>query len=305
LRQTTKDLDIRILRELTSPASFQWDFRESYSKMGKRLGVDGETVRVTLKRSMELGLVEKWRLTPNPELFGCKLAGLQFELDDAARKPKVLSQVQLVEGVMQILDFHGPSIRVIVYFEDDADLRRKMNLIGSITGHEGDAPHWVSKIPPCDVKLKKIDWMIIKSLMQDPRKDADAIAKDVGATNRTVNRRLKRMTEDHVAYLIPVRNVSRSRGTICSYLLSCSENGREAVRDLLRSRNLRVDFVYDSSKGVFIFTLVVDNPSQADDFLKELRLIVGVSDVKMGLMKAFIFVDGWLKRAVAKQVALA
>jgi DNA-binding Lrp family transcriptional regulator len=305
LRRTAKDLDIRILRELTSPASFQWDFRESYSRMGKRLAVDEETVRVTFKRAMELGLVEKWRLILNPELFGCKLAGLQFELDNDARKPRVLSQVQLVEGVMQILDFYGPSIRVVVYFEDDADLRRKNDLIASITGHEGDAPHWVSKTPRCDVKLKKIDWMIIKSLMHDPRKAADAVAKDVGASSRTVNRRLKRMTGDHVAYLIPVRNVSRSKGTICSYLVSCSEKGKEEVRDILESRNLRVDFVFDASKEVFIFTLVVDNPSQAEEVQKELRLIEGVNEVKMGLMKDFIFVDGWLDRAVAKQVALA
>jgi hypothetical protein len=64
------NLETRILRELTSPSSFQWNFRESYAAMGRRLGADEETVRATLGRSVRMGLVQKWRLILNPELLG-------------------------------------------------------------------------------------------------------------------------------------------------------------------------------------------------------------------------------------------
>jgi DNA-binding Lrp family transcriptional regulator len=43
------DLDVRIMKELGNPNSFQWNVRESYSNIAKRIDVDEETVRRRLK----------------------------------------------------------------------------------------------------------------------------------------------------------------------------------------------------------------------------------------------------------------
>jgi DNA-binding Lrp family transcriptional regulator len=66
----TDDLQVRILRELTSPASFRWNVRESYASIGKKLGVDAETVRKRVKRARERGFLQSWRLIPNPDALG-------------------------------------------------------------------------------------------------------------------------------------------------------------------------------------------------------------------------------------------
>jgi DNA-binding Lrp family transcriptional regulator len=297
-----KDFDLRILRELTSPSSFQWDFRESYATMAERLGADSETVRVTLRRAIELGLVKEWRLILNPVLLGRKLAGMQLEVDGAERKARVISQVRLVEGVVQMLDFHGTGLRVVLYFEDEVGLERQMELIKSLAGHRGDAPFWISSLPACDLKLREVDWRIIGQVMHDPRRDAAAVARKLGVSSRTVNRRLRRMSDDKVAYLIPVRDVKKAKGVICSYLILCSEKGRKAAREFLTARPARVDFLYDSTKGIFIVTLVTDNLPEADSLCEQLRSLEGVEEVRMGLLNDFIFVDGWLDQAVARRV---
>ena len=299
----TKDLDIRILKELTSPSSFQWNFRESYSAIAKRLEADAETVRVTLKRSLELGLIQDWRLILNPAILGGKLAGMQLVVDDEERKPQVISQVRLVDGVIEILDFHGTSLRVVLYFQDEFDLERKMKLLKSICGHEGEVHHWVSNLPSCKMRLKEVDWEILSHVLHDPRRDASEVAKESGVSSRTVNRRLRRMTDEKVAYLIPVRNVKKSKGVICSFLVTCSERGRDAIREFLRSRPTRVDFIFDSAKELFIATLIANNPSEAHELHDQLKALEGISRVEMGLLNDFIFVDDWLDRAVARKIA--
>jgi DNA-binding Lrp family transcriptional regulator len=295
-------LDTRILKELTSPGSFQWDFRESYSTMAKRLGADAETVRVTLRRSIEAGLIREWRLILNPELLGHKLGAMQLDVDQESDKPKVLSQIRLVSGVVLILGFHGRGLRVVLYFEDEFDLERKVELIRSICRYEGKVPNWTSSLPKCSLRMKNVDWKILGRVMHEPRKDSSEVARELGVSSRTVNRRLRVMIEGKVAYLIPVRNVKKSRGTVCSFLLFCSEKGRAAVEDFAGSQPQKLDFVYNSAKGIMIATFIVNNISEANELHERLRSLAGVGEVKMGLMSDFIFVDDWLDQAVARRI---
>ncbi|HXW36666.1 MAG TPA: Lrp/AsnC family transcriptional regulator [Nitrososphaerales archaeon] len=299
----TKDLDVRILKELTSPSSFQWNFRESFSTIGKKLGADPETVRATLKRSSQFGLVEKWRLMINPELFGMKLAGVELEAIDEERKSSAVSQLKLVEGVSEIFDFHGKALRVIFYFEDEFTLVRKIELIKSICGFQGTPPSWVSNLPQSGIKLRGIDWRVIKAVLHDPRAKTMVIARGLGVSRRTVNRRLRRLSGAHVAYVIPVRNVKKSRGTFCSFIVFYRGSGLKATMEYLSSRNARIDFVYEAAKGTLILTLVTDNPADADELHRGIKGLEGVSEVRMGLMNDFIFVDDWIDRMVARKVA--
>ncbi len=92
-------LPIRILKELTSPASFQWNFRESYSSIVKRMDIDEETIRVTLKKAIKDGMVTGWRLVINPHPIGQELQGLQIDVNDLGRKKEFIDQLKLIEGV--------------------------------------------------------------------------------------------------------------------------------------------------------------------------------------------------------------
>ncbi len=68
-------LDLRIMKEIGTPQSMQWNVRESYSSIAKRVGVDEETVRKKIKRQEKLGAIQGWRAVIHPNLIGCKGRG--------------------------------------------------------------------------------------------------------------------------------------------------------------------------------------------------------------------------------------
>jgi DNA-binding Lrp family transcriptional regulator len=208
----TGDLPIRILKELTSPGSFQWNFRESYSNLAKKLDADEETVRTALKKALRDGIVSGWRLVINPHLLGQQLDGLQLEVDSVERKAGIISQIRLIEGVVMILDFHGKGLRIVLYYPNAPSLQRRINLISSVCGFSGEIPNWTTPSPKPEMRVGPTDWKILRAIRKDPRKEGASIAKQVGLSTRTINRRLRLMTESQVAYLIPMRDVKLSRG---------------------------------------------------------------------------------------------
>jgi DNA-binding Lrp family transcriptional regulator len=122
----TLQIQTQVLRELTSPASFQWNVRESCARIAKKLGIDEETVRLAVKRAKDSGFVEKWRIFLNPDLLGQKAGAIQVEVN-AVSKVHGISQIRLIDGVVVIFDFHDKGLRVIFNFETDQALERKLN----------------------------------------------------------------------------------------------------------------------------------------------------------------------------------
>jgi DNA-binding Lrp family transcriptional regulator len=267
-------------------------------KLAKKLGVDEETVRIALKKALEAGIVSGWRLVINPHLIGQQLEGLQLEVDSSERKPHVISQLRLIEGVVVIFDFHGKGIRIVVYYQNASSLERKISLIGSICGYSGEVQHWSTPSPKPEIDLKSTDWKVLRVLRKDPRKEVASIAKQVGVSTRTISRRLRQMTESHVAYLIPLRNVKMSRGVICCYLISCSDELKGQIEREIRIRGEHVDFEYASIKDLLLITLLTYNIARAEDLLHHIKNIKGVTEARMDVMKDFIFVDDWLDEVI-------
>ena len=263
------------------------------------MGADEETVRVALKRAVNSGMILGWRLVINPSLLGRRLAGMQLDVEfEPDQKGKTISLIKLVDGVILILDFHGRGIRVVIYYENDKTLARKIELIRSLAGYRKEIPYWETKLPKCTMKLKEIDWKILELVRKEPRRDVLEISSLVETSTRTITRRLKLMNESKVAYLIPIRNVRKSEGLLCSFLIFCEDDRKNLIQELLVSRNLSVDFGYTSATNLFLLTLVVDNLVEAEELLDWIRKLDGVRNVKMELLKDFIFVDEWLDETI-------
>ena len=298
-RAREEDLSIRILRELTSPGSLQWNFRESYSGLARSVGVDEETVRLTLKRAQDAGFVEGWRLVLNPRLLGGSYAGAQLDVGPSLDKRSVISQLSLVDGVFLLFDYLGPGIRVAFYYNGEGSFRRKIELMEEICRCESaSALHWRVGAPPCRLKLRSMDWRILRAIRKNPRRSSSEVAEELGLSTRTVNRRLRLMTQDRVGYLLPIRNVRNSRGVICSFLVMCAEDKKEGINEVARSLARRVDFSYNSVRGICLLTLFADNLIEADEICERLKKMEGVSGVRMGILKNFVFVDGWMDEKV-------
>lgn len=223
-------LDAKIIRELASTP----DFRESYASMAERLGVDEETLRKRVKR-LQGQEFESLQLSLNPSVLGREVVCIELRVDDEARKPAMISQIKLVDGVVQIVDFHGKEVEVVLWHEGEQDLLRKVQLISSICGDE-EAFYWPLEIPRSNHRLRKTDWQILKAMRKEPRKSLLEIAAEIRASVRTVKRRLALMTKENVSFL-PIPSFKKSPTLSISFLVHCPDHTKKKVLDnLLQSK---------------------------------------------------------------------
>ena len=234
----------------------------------------------------------------NPALLGQELRGMQLDVDHQERKKEIIAQLKLIEGVLVIFDFHGKGIRVVFYCPNSSAMERKIKLIAYICGFEAKLHHWYTKLPAPEMRLRQMDWRILQILLKKPRMEILPIARQLGISTRTVNRRLRQMTSSFVAYLIPVREVRKSRGVISCFLITCPEELHALIENEIRARGHKVDFVYTSLTNHFLVTLLMDNLAGAEDLLLSIKNLIGVKEARLDIMKDFIFVDSWLGETV-------
>src|SRR6185295_644298 len=129
---TPDDLDIRILRSLASPASFQWDVRIPFSDVAAGLNVDEETVRNRLQFMEETKFLRGWQLVLNPALLGRESAVVELTVAASESKPTAISRLKLVDGVMFVDDFYGRDLAVTCVYEGAASLQSKVDLFASL-----------------------------------------------------------------------------------------------------------------------------------------------------------------------------
>lgn len=296
------DLDVRIIKELGSPSSLQWNVRETYSGLARRLGVDEETVRRRLKRSQELGSVTGWKTMINPHLLGCEAACLDLNLGGEVKKEKVLSQVLKTNGVVKVLNFRGEGLQLTFYYENKNALKEISNLISTFA-RALDVIVWGIRFPRCDIKISETDWRILDSILDDARKSVGDIAKSTGISPRTIERRLAVMAEGHAVYLQGTPIFKNFAGVSCVFLVYCpSADIKRKIDELILSKVSRVELANTTGDEYSTFAMIFDNLSQADEFTNWIESLEGVASVKMGIMKDLYAVQYWLRMKVRERM---
>lgn len=297
------DLDVRIIKELGSPNSIQWNVRESYSNIAKRIGVDEETVRRRLKRAEERGSLPGWRMMVNPHYLGCDAASLDLEVGDEEKKDRAIAEVRRVDGVIKILDFRGRGLQVTLYYPNVDALKRKTELISSICASP-EPTAWKLVFPDSGVRMTRVDWRILQEMLEDARKSLEGVSESVGMSLRTVERRLTSMRDGRVVYLQGIPNFRLFAGLSCVFLVFCPDPKRKSSVDkLVLSKVGRVELANTSSDQYSTFVMLFDNLSEADDNIKWIRGLDGVDSVRMGIMRDLIVVQDWLRDQIGERIA--
>jgi DNA-binding Lrp family transcriptional regulator len=219
--QTLDSLDARIFSELSGAGSYQWDVRQSYSSIARKLEVDEETVRRRILRAEQRGLLGGWELLLNPYLIGREPVAMELKVagSDNAKKLRVIQQIKLVDGVLFIIDLQGEGLNVVLYCESEQAISRRTALISSISGEKD--PLILRKVgfPRCDLPLTRTDLLILKSLRRDPRKDTAAVASEIGVSARTVERRISVLTANRAFFHLLRPDFRRAEGTVCRVII--------------------------------------------------------------------------------------
>jgi DNA-binding Lrp family transcriptional regulator len=115
----------RVLKELYSPAWLRKGGRDSYVELASKLGVDDQTVRRIIGQMRQSGFLEAWSISLNPHILGLECASVILGAG-ASSKEKLLSQLQLVEGVVAVFSFlKDPSFRVVLFYGGRWGSRKK------------------------------------------------------------------------------------------------------------------------------------------------------------------------------------
>ncbi|MCL5067392.1 MAG: AsnC family transcriptional regulator [Thaumarchaeota archaeon] len=298
------DLDVRIFKELGNPSSLQWNVRETYSNIARRLGIDEETVRRRLKKAEKLGSLPGWRMMINPHIMDCEAACLDLDVGSEETKDRVISEISQIDGVIKILDFRGKGLQVTLYYPDEDALRKKIELIYSLSTSLSVPTVWEVRFPKTDIRMTETDWMIIWAMLDDARKSLGDVSKKVGVSTRTIERRLTKMSEARVVYLQGTPNFKNFAGLSCVFLVFCPNSERKKLVDeAVLSKARRIELANTSAKQYTTFVTAFDNLSESDEFMKWLRSLDGVESVKMGIVKELIVIQDIFRKAINTNVS--
>jgi DNA-binding Lrp family transcriptional regulator len=165
------------------------------------------TVRNRFKRFQEKGFLSGWKVFPNPNLLGYRMMNI---LVDTAPKSKenMIMKLKLVHGIFVILDYHGDSLGIVLFYESDQSLSRTIKLISRITNAENITQFRSFFRSEQTNRLTDTDWAIMRNMEADALKSYVQIAKELGFTARTVKNRLQRLESQHALVVPPVLDIA-------------------------------------------------------------------------------------------------
>ncbi len=296
------DLDLRITREFGSPKSPRWNVRISYADIARRLGIDEETVRLRVKRAQERGFLPTLRLMVNPHLLDCEAVSLELDVGREEAKAKVISQIRLVDGVTDILDYRGTGLQVTLYSPEGEMQSRKIQLLESLCGSPRSAL-WTSRFPRPTMRMRTIDWRILDALREDARRDLAEVAASLGVSVRTVQRRLAAMKEGKAVYLAGTPNVPAVAGIVCCFVVHCPDPPKKRTVDgVIHSTLRRVGAADTSSQDYSAFGMPCENLTAADQILGKLNGLDGVEDASMHILREFVVSQDWLRGEIQRRI---
>ncbi len=295
------ELDVKIIKELGNPNSFQWNVRESYSNIAERIGVDDETVRRRVKQYERQGSVPGWKMMINPYLIGCRAANIHCEVEDQRRKPDVITELKELDGMVKILNFHGSGLLLTLYFHNAETLKDRVHSIASVTDCP-DPKVWELAFPESYIRTRNTDWRIIGAMVEDARRSLKVISEAVGLSVRTVEKRLNELSESYALYLQGTPNFRKFAGLSCVFMVFCQdEKEKRAVDHTILSRVRRIELATTGSEHYSTFVTLFENLGQADDFIGWINDLNGVESVSMGIMKELFVVTEWMEDEIIKR----
>ena len=147
------------------------------------------------------------------------------------------------------------------------------------------------------------DWRIIWSVRNDPRKNVSEIAKESMVASKTVNRRLKLLTDGRALFLIGLPNFRQPAGTTGIFLISCYDKEKiSTVSETILSKFQNTAFAALTT-SYQSYNIFFHNLSEAEAALECIEKIEGVSTVRMWIKKDLIYVCEWLDGQMKKHHA--
>lgn len=105
-------LDVKLFGELAQDKesySLQFDIRESFGGISKRLCIDEDTVRNRIEKLRQTGFLRGWTVFVNPNLIGLAVAQVFLHIPHELSKKDLIDKLKKINGVTVIINCFGDS----------------------------------------------------------------------------------------------------------------------------------------------------------------------------------------------------
>lgn len=171
------------------------------SQLARALHVTEKTARERLRKLEKEGAIAGYEIHVNLRHLQLDWTTFHFRVP-SRKKEEALAAVAEVDGVVGIQEFVGDDVFIDIYASDDAERQRRLTLIRRLLGGEGVA--WYEhEMPEVDGALAPLERRIIVALRGRARTPAAALAKELGLTSRTIERRLGSLLAHGHAAILP------------------------------------------------------------------------------------------------------
>jgi DNA-binding Lrp family transcriptional regulator len=273
--------------------------------IAKKVGADGNTVKLRLKKMKKGGFIKYFQIYPNYRLLGTNGGAYLFQAHDVLEKYEMIDKCSLVDGVVEIHNFIGSNFCVDFTYQDSNDEKRRLELLRRLIRCESPEKFYDRFMPQVEVSLSNADWRIIKALRYDAFKPLSKVAEELGLTAKTVRRRFERMVQNNAIIIVPIVNPAEIPDTITYVmLLYPSPSKREEVMKMaMKNFGDSCLIVNTSPQGNSMLCLAARTLAETEDSLMRARKIEGMMNVKLMVLRELREYTQWMDSAIDRKIA--
>lgn len=196
-------LDLAILRAMGLHPFEAWSGATSLrvKKVARETKASEKTVRDRLRKLERAGTLAGYEAHPNLRHLALSWSTFHYVVP-TRDKTRALAAIEDVEGVVGIQDHIGEDVYVDLYYATEDEMRLRMRLLKTLLG-DGALDRIDHDMPPAKHALTPLDWRIIRALRGRARRPMREVAREIGVSTRTAERRVATMMAGGDLYVVP------------------------------------------------------------------------------------------------------
>lgn len=259
------------------------------SSLARKLGISEPTLRSRVNGYLRSGFFGGWSLLINPNATGHSSVLMHLDVLPPSSKNDAVAKIRLVDGVWDAPKYHGNTLGVALFYDTEATLKKRMELIARIANSERIAYGHIP-FPPCSYGFTSADLAILEIIQENPGMTYSSISRKTGLSTKTVRRRLGRMMQERALFVAPRVDHRRLKGAIGADLFIVYTN-EQAGRDTERGVLKLVEKVHVASvrgREILWVGMILQTLGEADEILSAAKMLEGVREAYVDLVEEHV-----------------
>jgi DNA-binding Lrp family transcriptional regulator len=284
--------DLLIMKEL------QKNCRQSFRKLGRKVGVSSSTVKNRVERMERQQIIDRFVTFVEPEIFGYKtvyllVAGIDIQGNSQERE-KLYNTLTLAGKIAEQRVCLG-RINAFELLVKKDDIEKNLNLLEkhlgqslTILGIRGQIRHFSNS----KKELTETDYRLIRILVKNPRAEVEDIAQAIDVTTKTVKRRLDRLIDQKLVSFSSIFRPEALRAYLIFTVLLSIRDGISSSKVMAKIRSHHGRYLFSEpiiKPKTILLTLFSENVFELDSVYRQ------IAKESMGIEKSWLFVDLHIK----------